>query len=139
MGAGILVIDDEHLLRYSLATVLNRAKYSVTTAGNGLQGLSIFQSRKFDLVILDSQLPDIDSSLLLHHMLEISPRTKAIILTTDTREQTIQRLFQNGALVYLIKPLDPGILLAVISNLLQNKPVVKIEGVLPNIYSQFHH
>jgi DNA-binding NtrC family response regulator len=132
MKARILVIDDEPLLRQSLVFVLKRAQYSAISARNGEEGLFYIYSEPFDLILLDSRMPDMDSFSILHRLSGINPQTKVIMFTTDSRQETVQRAFHEGAFAYLIKPIDPDILMKVISDLLYGKPLLERTGVLLN-------
>jgi DNA-binding response OmpR family regulator len=52
----ILIIDDELVLRQTLARILQRAGFEVTTAENGEQGLAFLETTSFDLVYLDIRI-----------------------------------------------------------------------------------
>ena len=59
-GGHILIIDDEASLRQTLARILQRAGFEVTTAANGNEGLTLLSQHIFDLVYLDIRMPDMN-------------------------------------------------------------------------------
>ncbi len=132
MYARILIIDDEPLLAQTLVYILQRAGYVVACAGNGGDDQALIGSKKYDIAILDPVLPGTDSFSFLDLLRVRCPQTRAIMFTTDAREASIQRAFQKGAQAYLLKPMDPHILLQAISDLLMNRPVQKSDSVFPN-------
>ena len=58
--ATILIIDDEQSIRGLLKEVLEKAGYCVLEAGNGREGLALYQKEPVDLVIMDMLMPDTD-------------------------------------------------------------------------------
>ena len=56
----ILIIDDEASLRQTLARILQRAGFEVTTSANGKEGLALLSQHAFDLVYLDIRMPDMN-------------------------------------------------------------------------------
>ena len=61
----ILIIDDEASLRQTLARILQRAGFEVTTAINGTEGFSLVSQHLFDMVYLDIRMPDVSGLELL--------------------------------------------------------------------------
>ena len=55
----ILIIDDEPSLRQTMARILQRAGYEVTTAADGKEGLALVSQHSFDLLYLDIRMPDV--------------------------------------------------------------------------------
>ena len=64
----ILVVDDEHLIRWSVEQVLRRDGYGVVQAGTGADALRLAQAESPDLVLLDIQLPDADGLEILERL-----------------------------------------------------------------------
>lgn len=107
----ILVVDDEVQMRRLLRTTLENEGYKVTLAETGTDALRVTESVRFDLVILDLGLPDIDGIDVLKKF-----RTWAlypcIILSARTEERDIISALDAGANDYLTKPFRTGELLA---------------------------
>ena len=64
----ILIIDDEASLRQTLARILQRAGFEVTTAINGTEGFSLVSQHLFDMVYLDIRMPDVSGLPLYTNM-----------------------------------------------------------------------
>ncbi len=62
----LLVVDDEHLIRWSLEQNLKKQGYEVVTAGSGEDALRLVREEQPDLVLLDIQLPGISGIEVLH-------------------------------------------------------------------------
>lgn len=100
----ILIVEDEIGIVQFLKQGLEEENYKVTTANNGLDGLTIFQNNSFDLVLLDWMLPKMNGLEVCQKIREINLKTPIIFLTArDTIQETIEGL-KNGANDYIRKP-----------------------------------
>ena len=103
----ILIIDDEAGLRQTMARILLRAGFEVTTAANGKESLSLFQEHSFDLVYLDIRMPDMNGLDILKIIHEKSPETPVILFTAQPDLHSAVEALRRGAIDYLLKPLKP--------------------------------
>lgn len=78
--ADILVVDDEHLVRWSLARALRDAGYAVTVTHDGPGALDLLRLRRFDLVITDLHLPGMDGLAVAEH---VQPPTPVLLISAD--------------------------------------------------------
>jgi DNA-binding NtrC family response regulator len=101
----LLVVDDERIIRESLAEVLGPEGYDVTLAASAEQALQHAEATRFDLVLCDVQLPGMSGLELLDRILKISPDTLVILITAYGTVETAVAAFQRGAHDYLMKPL----------------------------------
>jgi DNA-binding response OmpR family regulator len=108
----ILVIDDEELLRHTLARVLKRAGYDVAMAGEGHEALRLLSENDFDLVYLDIRLPGMDGLQILKGIRENDGKMPVVLLTAYGSLQTALEALRLGATDYLLKPVDPEVLVA---------------------------
>jgi two-component system, OmpR family, alkaline phosphatase synthesis response regulator PhoP len=121
MPGSILVVDDEQNLRHTLAFILKRAGYYVTTTENAEETLNTLQTGTFDLMILDIKMPDVDGLTLLKVIRQNHPKLPVFILTGyGSLDSAIQAL-QLEARDYLLKPIDPAQLLERIHTILQEE------------------
>ena len=81
MSASILILDDDEEFRRTLAFVLKRAGYSVTTTEHPQNAMETIQNGYFDLVISDIKMPDMDGLCLLAEIRKTHPRLPVMILT----------------------------------------------------------
>src|SRR6266404_10001124 len=75
----ILVVDDEHTLRESCASVLRLEGYDVTVSGRGQDALELLKRRPFDIVLADLYMSQVDGLALLRAALATNPETIVIV------------------------------------------------------------
>ncbi len=107
----ILVVDDDMLLRRSLAFSLEQAGYRASTAANAEDGLALARRDRPDLVILDIGLPGMDGLRALHYF-NTQIGAPVIFLTARRRELDEVLGLELGADDYITKPFDVDVLLA---------------------------
>jgi len=107
----ILVIDDEAALRQTLARILQRAGYEVTTAESGEMGISILSSALFDLVYMDIRMPGMGGLQTLKAIHASQPNLPVILFTAQPDMNSAVEALRLGAADYLLKPLQPEVLL----------------------------
>ena len=107
MEGHILIIDDEASLRQTMARILQRAGYEVTTAANGEEGLSLVSEHVFDLVYLDIRMPDMSGLDLLKTIHAKLPELPVILFTAQPDLNSAVEAVRSGAIDYLLKPLKP--------------------------------
>ena len=109
----ILLVDDDEALRQSLAEQLGvYEEFSTSEAANGAGALEVIKSKRFDLILLDVGLPDMDGRELCKLMRRNGVTAPVIMLTgADSKANTILGL-DSGANDYVTKPFRLGVLLA---------------------------
>ena len=103
----ILIIDDEASLRQTLARILQREGYEVTTVAGGNEGLSILSQHPFDLVYLDIRMPDMNGLEVLKAIHALLPELPVILFTAQPDLNSAVEALRRGAIDYLMKPLKP--------------------------------
>ena len=100
----ILIVEDEEGIVQFLKQGLEEENYKVSAAPNGLEGLTLFQNEKFDLVLLDWMLPKMTGLEVCQKIRETNSKTPIIFLTAkDTVQETVEGL-KTGANDYIKKP-----------------------------------
>ncbi|MFV9689374.1 MAG: sigma-54-dependent transcriptional regulator [Desulfobacteria bacterium] len=104
----VLVIDDESNLCEALSMILKRQDYNVTTAEDGKEGLSLFESRDFDVVLCDIRMPEMDGIAFLKAA--ISRKAEAVIMMMSGygTVETAAEAMNLGAVDYVAKPFKPN-------------------------------
>ncbi len=102
----ILIVDDEKLIRMSLADELTRQGYQVEAVETGAAALQRIDEVEFDLVLLDYRLPDVDGLEVLRGIAAKRPDTLAILLTAYSSIENAVQAIKLGAYDYLKKPFD---------------------------------
>lgn len=106
VSATLLIIDDDEVVRESLAAYLENSNFKVLQALNGLQGLQIFESEQPDLVICDLRMPQIDGLELIRRIRQTASETPIIVLSGAGVMSDAVEALRLGAADYLIKPLE---------------------------------
>jgi two-component system, OmpR family, alkaline phosphatase synthesis response regulator PhoP len=107
LGGHILIIDDEASLRQTLARILQRAGFEVTTAANGKDGMALVHEHPFDLIYLDIRMPDMSGLELLKNIHTKFPDLPVILFTAQPDLNSAVEALRRGATDYLLKPLKP--------------------------------
>ena len=102
--AQILVVDDESGVRELVGDVLELEGYEVTVAVDGLDALSHIRKKKFDLYILDINMPKIDGLVLLEKVRTAGDSTPALLLSARREKDDVHQGFRTGADDYVTKP-----------------------------------
>ena len=101
----ILLIDDEQLIRETLAEYLTQQGYEVVACHSGEEGLEQASRRPFAIALCDMQLPGIDGLEVLDRLQQISPETSVLLITAFATVENAVEAFQRGAHDYLMKPI----------------------------------
>ncbi len=117
----ILVVDDEENLRRTLAMILQRQGYDVTTVASVADARDSLQASPFDLVFLDLKLPDGNGLSLLPELQQRYPATPVLILTAHDKLGVAIEAVTRGARDYLLKPIDPPVLIERVKQVLGEK------------------
>jgi DNA-binding NtrC family response regulator len=103
--AKILIAEDHELSRENLSEVLRRHGYEVMAVEDGGQARDAFIEDKYDLVITDLKMPNLDGLQLLEFIQEINPENIVIIITGHGTVNTAVEAMKLGAFDYITKPL----------------------------------
>ena len=106
-GGHILIIDDEAGLRQTMARILLRAGFEVTTVASGGESLTIINEHAFDLVYLDIRMPDMNGLDVLKAIHAQYPELPVILFTAQPDLHSAVEALRRGAIDYLLKPLKP--------------------------------
>jgi DNA-binding response OmpR family regulator len=117
----ILIVDDEASLRQTLARILQRAGYEVTTTANGGEALTFLSQHAFDLVYLDIRMPDISGLEALKTIHAKYPELPVILFTAQPDLNSAVEALRSGAIDYLLKPLKPQTIIERTRSILANK------------------
>lgn len=133
-GATILLVDDEENLRHTLALILGRAGYCVSTAESVDEARQHLQAGPFDLVFLDLRMPGTGGLVLLRELRDRFPQMPVLILTAHATLDSAIEAVRCGARDYLLKPFDPPQLLARVEEILaENEPARRQRVILSEI------
>jgi DNA-binding response OmpR family regulator len=115
MGAPkrVLLVDDDAALRQSLAEQLELTQeFSAAMAENGANGFKQAKAERFDLILLDVGLPDLDGREVCRNLRRDGVRTPVIMLTAADGDADTVLGLESGANDYIVKPFKLNVLLA---------------------------
>ncbi len=104
MSKNVLVIDDEPNMRHMLTALLEKAGYAVTVAADGVDGLSILESKAFDLILCDVRMPRMDGLSFLKQITKQGLNTTTIVMSAYGTIDTAVEAMKLGAVDYISKP-----------------------------------
>jgi len=106
MSKSILIVEDEKILRVSLADALKGEGFSVLAVADGNEALTALEEGEFALVITDIRLPGAGGTEILRKTLGESPTTPVIMMTAYATVRDAVEAMRSGAFDYVTKPFD---------------------------------
>ena len=106
----VLCIDDDEDFRVMLVTRLRHELIEAKAVGTAAQAISSTQTQRFDLYVVDSQLPDLDGFDLCRRIRDVDPDTPILFFSGAAYEVDRKRGIEAGANDYVIKPDLDGLL-----------------------------
>jgi DNA-binding NtrC family response regulator len=135
MSESILIVDDEEIIRESLSFILSKEGYRVVEAANGRIALDRIREDSFDLVLTDLEMPEMKGIELLENVGKFSPETLVVIITAYGSIDTAIAALRQGAVDYILKPVEFDELLLKVRRLLQARRL-KLENKI--LRSELH-
>jgi len=117
----ILIVEDDTNIRETLSTILQEKGYNTDTAKNGQEAMQKSKDKFFNLALLDIKLPDMEGTKLLTLMHENLPKMRKIMITGYPSLENAVEALNQGADAYIIKPVKPENLLALIEQKLKEQ------------------
>lgn len=120
MAKKILFVDDSASMRQVVGMAIGNSGYEVTTAVDGVDGVSKLNQGKFDAIISDLNMPNMDGIEFLKAVKQHAKNkfTPVIMLTTEAGDEMKQKGRAAGAKVWVVKPFKPEQLLAILTKLI---------------------
>ncbi|EZP50445.1 MULTISPECIES: response regulator [Sphingomonas] len=109
MTASILTVDDSASLRMAIRIALTGAGYAVTEAGDGLEGLAKAAETRFDLIVTDLNMPNMDGLTMIRELRKQPDQAGVpiLFLTTESDGDIKAQAREAGATGWLVKPFEP--------------------------------
>ncbi len=106
MAKKILIVDDSEAIRKSVQFVLEQAGFESEQAGDGEEGVTVFSSGKFDLILTDINMPKMNGFELTEKVraLPAGKFVPILILTTESQGSMIEKGKKAGATGWIVKP-----------------------------------
>ena len=125
---GILVIDDEPVLRTTFKHMLEEEGYRVWVAQNGHEGLELFRKNRPEIVITDMVMPIVDGFAMIDSLRRECPGLPIIAMSAFLEPEKMEKSLDSGAFCYLTKPVEMPVLFELIRAILVPQPALDDDG-----------
>lgn len=107
----ILVVEDDKILSNLLSTYLQRNNFDCETALDGQSAIQKYESKQFQLILLDLILPVINGEQVLKYIREKDSSTPIIVITSETSQESELTCYKEGTNLFHRKPINSKLLL----------------------------
>jgi len=137
----ILVVDDEDVMRESMAAWLREDGYRVDTAPNGHEGVELAKSTDYAISFVDLKMPGgMDGIETMMEIRRIRPEASLIIITAYATVDTAIQAMKEGAQEYIVKPCNPQEISMLVSRIMKFKKLESENAILRRkITRQYRH
>jgi len=111
----ILIIDDEEIIRMSCERALQVSGFETGVAANGREGLEMLEKGKYDVVLLDLKMPDMDGMEVLDKIKSSWPDINVIMISGYSTVDTAVKALRRGAVNFIQKPFSPDTIISAIN------------------------
>jgi PAS domain S-box-containing protein len=129
----VLVVDDDHEFRRSVARLLRRAAYEVSEVESGFQAISALESASFDVVVSDVEMPDGGGLDLLRSVRRIDLDVPVILMTGAPSLDAAAQAVEYGAFRYITKPFDSTAFVRMIEHAARAHALARIRRAAFNV------
>ena len=121
---GVLVVDDEYLVRIMVQLGLERNGFDVWLASGGREAIGLYRKHRDSIavVLLDVRMPGLDGPQTLDALRELNPGVRACFMSGDTGAYELEGLQQRGAACVIAKPFHLEDLANVLRRVMQGVP-----------------
>jgi len=120
----ILIIDDEEVIRSTLAEILEYEDYKTDQAKDGKEGLEMIKKNDYDVILSDIKMPKFNGIEVLEQALEAKPDSQFIMISGHADIDTAVEATKKGAFDFIQKPPDLNRLLISIRNAMNKSELV---------------
>ena len=124
----VLVVDDDKVLQQSVREALEFHHFVVEVADNGKEAVNKIYRDKYDLVVMDVNMPEMDGIQALTEIKKHDPSVIVLILTAYSNVTDAVKVVKEGAYNYLEKPITSENLVALIKRALKARTLVETVG-----------
>ena len=121
----ILVVDDEELIRNLVVTFLSKLGHSCITANNGNDALNKMRGNKFDAVITDIKMPEMDGIMLTREISRRYPEVPVMVVTAYDEEYSAGTAISLGAREFIKKPFSLSEFLIRLQKMISDSELLK--------------
>lgn len=121
----LLIVDDEQSYRQLLNLVFEEAGYSIRTAMNGREAITLLEEEPADVIVTDVRMPDMDGIELLRMARAMLPDVGVVMMTAFATVDTAREAFKLGADDFIQKPFDVEELKIIVKKAFERRALVE--------------
>jgi EAL domain-containing protein (putative c-di-GMP-specific phosphodiesterase class I)/CheY-like chemotaxis protein len=134
--AEVLIVDDEPLTARGYARALTAAGYNVTVAGAGREGAALARGKRYDVIVSDITMPDMDGLALLRDIRQSDLDVPMIFMTGSPALESALEAIEYGAFRYLLKPVGLEALLEIVARAVRVHKLARVRREASQIHEQ---
>ena len=134
----ILIVEDEDALRHNLERFLGELGHRVRSAACGEDAVRLLQHEKFEIVITDIHLGDMDGLDLVRQIMPRLSQTAVLVMTADGSVDSVIEALRMGAHDYLVKPFSLEALGGTVEQVARQRQTV-LQNLALRLKIQEHH
>lgn len=130
MAEKILLIDDDCILRELVTAALS--EYAIVGAASGEEGLALFRSQQFDLVLCDLMMPGIGGLETMRIFRQERPEQRIMVVSAFGTKENLLASLREQVIDFIVKPFTPEQLRSAVANLLACERSIEVISASPN-------
>lgn len=123
----ILIVDDDHRMAETLVDILKVKGYEAEAVYSGVEALDKIKKGKFDCVVTDIKMPEMNGLALFQAIKEVQPELTVVLMTAYAADTLVNEALQEGAIAALKKPLNINLLLSFFSFVSKETSIVIVD------------
>jgi DNA-binding NtrC family response regulator len=128
----VLIVDDERGARMALEVPLRLSGYDVAAAAGGREAIALGQGKRFDVVLTDIYMPDINGLEVAREFRRSSPDTKVIVVTAQGSLEIAMQAIEEGAFDFIAKPFKIDEVLALVGRAARHSTIAQAASPEPD-------
>jgi DNA-binding NtrC family response regulator len=137
-GRRLLIVEDEPLLRITIADALRKEGWTVDVAEDGVKGTALFEQLMHDLVLADLVMPRLGGMDLLKRIKALQPETTVVLITAHGTVDRAVEAMREGAADFIAKPFSMAQLIVRLNNVCSTRLLVEQNVRLQEQLEQRH-
>ncbi len=123
----VLVVDDQRVLRLSLAGIIEDQWYEVTDVEDGYQAIEAVRESNYDLVFMDIKMPGINGVQAFREIKKINPDSVVVMMTGFAVEDLVKDALEEGAFTVVYKPFELERVITLIDSVFKSLLVLVVD------------
>ncbi|MCB0360425.1 MAG: response regulator [Bdellovibrionales bacterium] len=124
----ILIVEDDTMSRTFLRRILKEEGFTnISAVQDGLEAQKEITKHRYDVVLLDLQLPGLDGVEVLKLLRQRHARARVMVITSSNERHVVEQVLEAGAQDYLVKPFAPSVVIERLVRLIRHKGDAKSE------------